>query len=41
MVLKEPMVGEFDTQFSFAVFGFYLKKKKNEVSKVKSNTVVA
>lgn len=40
MVLKEPMVGEFDMQFSFALFGFYLKKK-NEVSKVKSNTVVA
>lgn len=39
MVLKKPMIGEFDMQFSFAVFGFYLKK--NEVSKVKSNTVVA
>lgn len=36
MVLKEPMI----EQFSFAVFGFYLKKKK-EVSKVKFNTVVA
>lgn len=29
MVLKEPMIGEFDIQLSFSVFGFYQKKMKS------------